>query len=95
MEAPAADLDNPIGDRVTQRMGSNVLGVADTAAGDVGADAGLGRELLQDTRDAAVGMHDELAIDTLQSIAEQAGAKDYPGVPRRDGQDGLIHSLSL
>jgi hypothetical protein len=48
LEAAAVDLDNPIGDRVAEGVRRDVVGFADTAAGDVGPDVGLGRELFDE-----------------------------------------------
>jgi hypothetical protein len=48
LEAAAVDLDNPIGDRVPEGVRGDVVGFADTAAGDLGPDVGLGRELFDE-----------------------------------------------
>jgi len=48
LEAAAVDLDNPIGDRVLEGVRGDIVGIADTAAGDLGPDVGLGRELFDE-----------------------------------------------
>jgi hypothetical protein len=55
LEAAAVDLDNPIGDRMAQRVRGDVVGFADTAAGDLGPDVGLGRDLFDEALERPSG----------------------------------------
>jgi hypothetical protein len=48
LEAAAVDLDKPIGDRVSEGLRGDVVGFADTAAGDLKLDVGLGREFFDE-----------------------------------------------
>jgi hypothetical protein len=74
LEPPTVNLDDPIGDRVTQRMGRDVVGVASPAAGDLGADARLGGELLDEVPNRPLGY----AI-TRPGRKERLGV--FPSVP--------------
>ena len=69
LEAAAVNLDNPIGDRVPEGMRCDVVGFADTAAGDLGPDVGLGRELFDEALERPSG----------EAIA-RAGGKQGVGV---------------